>query len=177
LNAGVWFRRVRLVMISPDPRRSSPHSGRKSTYPPVQIPQATSHLDGQLHFASMNPLRQHRDSAIGHCQAWIAENYTIDQPVTHMMQISGLAQSTFTRRFRAATGYQPIEYVHALRVEEAKQLLEMSAKPVEEIGHEVGYDDPASFRRLFRRVTGLTPSEYRRKIGGLSVARNAELSG
>jgi hypothetical protein len=42
LKAGVWFRRVRLVMLSPDPRRSSPPSGRKSTYPPVQIPQATS---------------------------------------------------------------------------------------------------------------------------------------
>src|ERR1700676_2092027 len=42
LKAGVWFRLVRLVMLSPDPRRSSPPSGRKSTYPPVQIPQATS---------------------------------------------------------------------------------------------------------------------------------------
>ena len=79
------------------------------------------HLDGQLHFAGMGPLRQHRDSAIGHCQAWIAENYKIDQPVSRMMQISGLASSTFTRRFRAATGYQPIDYVQALRVEEAKE--------------------------------------------------------
>jgi hypothetical protein len=42
LKTGVWFRRVRFVMLSPDPRRSSPPSGRKSTYPPVQIPQATS---------------------------------------------------------------------------------------------------------------------------------------
>jgi len=150
--------------------------GRDEAIRAAKIHLIVEHLDGQLHFAGMGPLRQHRDSAIGHCQAWIAENYKIDQPVSRMMQISGLASSTFTRRFRAATGYQPIEYVQALRVEEAKELLETSARPVEQIGHEVGYEDPASFRRLFRRITGLTPSEYRRKIGGLSVGRIAELS-
>jgi transcriptional regulator GlxA family with amidase domain len=149
--------------------------GRDEAIRIAKINLITQHLDGQLHFAGMGPLRQHNDAAIGNCQAWIVENYKVEQPVTHMIQLSGLAPRSFTRRFRAATGYQPMDYVQAMRVEEAKQLLETSSKPVEQIGHEVGYEDPASFRRLFRRTTGLTPREYRRRIGGVSVARGAEL--
>src|SRR3546814_3727307 len=81
--------------------------------------------------------------------------------------LSGLKPRTFARRFRTATGYQPIDYVQALRVEEAKQILETEALGIEEIAESVGYDDPASFRRLFKRKAGITPASYRRKIAGL----------
>jgi transcriptional regulator GlxA family with amidase domain len=77
---------------------------------------------------------------------------------------SGLKPRTFSRRFLAATGYQPVDYVHTIRIEEAKQLLETGTVSVEEIGHIVGYEDPTFFRRLFKRKAGLTPAAYRRKF-------------
>ena len=60
-----------------------------------------------------------------------------------------------------------MDYVHAIRVEEAKQLRETSDISVEEIARAVGYEDPTSFRRLFKRKGGLTPVAYRRKFVGL----------
>jgi transcriptional regulator GlxA family with amidase domain len=63
-----------------------------------------------------------------------------------------------------------MDYVQALRVEEAKHLLESSARSVEEIGHQVGYEDPTSFRRLFKRRAGLTPASYRKKFAGILAA-------
>ena len=77
---------------------------------------------------------------------------------------SGLPKRTFDRRFRAATGYSPLAYIQALRVEEAKHALETSAVPVDAVGREVGYEDAASFRRLFRRLAGMPPGDYRRKF-------------
>ena len=75
-----------------------------------------------------------------------------------------MSESTFTRHFKAATGYTPLAYVQALRIEEAKQILETSEISVEDVALEVGYDDVPYFRQLFRRLTGLTPADYRRKF-------------
>lgn len=107
----------------------------------------------------------HDDRKIAACQTWIANNYRLDNPVARMIERSGLARSTFRRRFVEATGYTPIDYVHAVRIEEAKQLLESGDEPLDAIGQEVGYEDEASFRKLFKRVTGITPSEHRRRFG------------
>ena len=66
------------------------------------------------------------------------------------------------RRFKAATGVALIDYVHNLRVEEAKRLLETGPVPFDEISADLGYENPGFFRRLFKRSTGLTPGQYRR---------------
>lgn len=122
------------------------------------------HSDGQLPFAVLTPRVQQTDAVIGACQTWIAENPACQNPVASMTARSGLSPRTFARRFLAATGYHPVDYVHAIRIEEAKQLLETDAASVEEIGHIVGYEDPTFFRRLFKRKAGLTPTAYRRKF-------------
>ena len=75
-----------------------------------------------------------------------------------------MPKRTFDRRFKAATGYAPLAYVQAMRIEEAKQLLETQSDPIEDIAREVGYEDPGSFRQLFRRLVGMPPGEYRRKF-------------
>ena len=84
-----------------------------------------------------------------------------------MAERSGLKPRTFARRFRTATGYLPMDYVHALRIEEAKQLIETESVGIDQVGFSVGYEDPTFFRRLFKRRAGLTPAAYRRKFAGI----------
>lgn len=122
------------------------------------------HRDGQQPYASMVANVGHDDAAIRPCQSWLAEHYDQPDAVREAVTRSGLPKRTFDRRFRAATGYAPLAYVQSLRIEEAKQLLETSEGPIEEIAGQVGYEDTASFRRLFRRLVGMTPGDYRRKF-------------
>lgn len=118
---------------------------------------------GQLPFASMAKPRRHEDAAIARCQQWIASNYAGPNPVARMVAESGLLERTFKRRFKAATGYAPVDYVQSLRIEEAKQMLETSGEPADAIAFAVGYEDLAFFRRLFRRHAGITPAQYRQR--------------
>jgi transcriptional regulator GlxA family with amidase domain len=106
----------------------------------------------------------HGDGVVLKCQTWLAENYERAEVVTEVTRVSGLPKRTFDRRFKSATGYSPLAYVQALRIEEAKQMLETGSAPVDAIGREVGYEDAASFRRLFRRLAGMPPGDYRRRF-------------
>lgn len=122
------------------------------------------HREGQLPYASMIANAQHGDAVILRCQTWLGENYERPDIVAELVRRSGFPKRTFDRRFKAATGYSPLAYVQALRIEEAKHLLETGSQPIEEIAREVGYADLASFRRLFRRLAGMSPGDYRRKL-------------
>ena len=130
--------------------------------------------DGQLPFAALSRPRRHDDAVIAHCQSWIADHYALGNPVARMVRQSGLPERTFKRRFKTATGYAPVEYVQALRIEEAKQHLESTSAPVDVIAREVGYEDPTFFRRLFKRRTGVTPARYRQRFQ--SVLRPGRLT-
>lgn len=122
------------------------------------------HRDGQQPFASMVANVGHGDAAIRRCQGWLSEHYDHPDAIGELVRLSGLPKRTFDRRFRSATGYSPLGYIQSLRVEEAKQLLETSSDPIERIAQLVGYEDTASFRRLFRRLVGMAPGDYRRKF-------------
>jgi transcriptional regulator GlxA family with amidase domain len=128
------------------------------------------HDVGQQPFARLAHSRQTDDQVIARCQAWIAEHYCEPSPVAAMVDVSGLPERSFKRRFQQATGMSPLEYVHVLRMEEAKQMLEAGDAPVEAIAQEVGYEDAAFFSRLFRRHVNLTPAQYRQRFGGLRKA-------
>ena len=97
------------------------------------------------------------DAVINTCQDWLADNYRTPSPVAAMMAVSGLTERTFIRRFREATGMTPLDYVHALRLEEAKQMLETG--DLQRRGHRQrgGLRGHELLRRLFRRKVGLTP--------------------
>lgn len=122
------------------------------------------HEGGQLPFAAANRSLSGSDRAIARCQEWIALNYQEANPVQRMAEIAGLNIRTFARRFRAATGSTPIDYVQHLRIEEAKQMLETTADPIDDLSNLVGYVDPAAFRRTFRKLAGTSPAEYRRRF-------------
>lgn len=125
---------------------------------------------GQQPFASLTSFRQSSDAVINKCQDWLALNYRVHAPVTTMVMFSGLPERSFMRRFAKATGMSPLDYVHALRLEEAKHLLETTELPVEAIANDVGYEDTSFFGRLFRRKTGITPLQYRLRFGSLRRA-------
>jgi len=119
---------------------------------------------GQLPFAARVRPRQHQDAAVAAAQVWIAENYTCDNPVAEMTRVSGLTPRTFKRRFQAATGYAPLDYVQSLRIEEAKQMLETGDAAIDSVAGEAGYAEPAAFRRVFKRATGISPLQYRQRF-------------
>ena len=128
------------------------------------------HSVGQQPFARLACTRQVDDADIARCQTWLAENYDRRNPVGALVEFSGLAERSLKRRFQQATGMSPLEYVHSLRLEEAKHLLESGELSIEAIANEVGYEDTAFFSRLFRRKVKLTPAQYRRRFGALRHA-------
>jgi transcriptional regulator GlxA family with amidase domain len=132
----------------------------------------SGHSEGQSPYSVMTRPMESTDGPISDCQDWIADNYATTKPIEQMVERSGLNTRTFSRRFRAATGLSPIEFVQAIRVEEAKQMLETDALSIEEVGASVGYEDPASFRRVFKRNVGQSPAAYRKKFQRISqIAR------
>lgn len=124
---------------------------------------------GQAPFAARVRPRQHDDAAIAAAQDWIAEHVAEANPVAGMTTASGLTSRTFKRRFEAATGYVPLDYVLSLRMEEAKQMLETSDASIDAVAEEVGYAEPAAFRRIFKRATGISPVQYRQKFRRVAV--------
>lgn len=122
------------------------------------------HADTQAPYISFAPSTAHGDAVVHDLQQWLQEHYTVPKPVEEMARRSGLAHSSFTRRFKRATGRSPLEYVQQLRVEHAKRRLERTTDPIDAIASAVGYEEPPFFRRLFRRITRLTPGAYRRKF-------------
>lgn len=116
----------------------------------------SGHSEGQSPYAVMTRPMASEDGPISDCQGRIADNYAMAKPVERMVERSGLTVRTFSRRFKATTGFAPIEYVQALRIEETLS--------VDEVGASVGYGDSASFRRVFKRGVGLSPSAYRKKF-------------
>ncbi len=128
---------------------------------------------GQMPFASLLSRRKSADAVIGKCQEWIADNYGVASPVAELVRFSGLPERTFMRRFREATGMTPLDYVQALRIEEAKQMLETSDLAIEAVAAGVGYEDPSFFGRLFRRKVGMTLAQYRLRFGALRRALGA----
>ncbi|MDG5976753.1 AraC family transcriptional regulator [Hydrogenophaga taeniospiralis CCUG 15921] len=125
------------------------------------------HESGQQPFARLSASRQSDDAVITRCQLWVADHYGEPSPVAAMTRLSGLAERSFVRRFQQATGLSPLQYVHHVRLEEAKQLLEGSEDPIEAIAGQVGYEDAGYFARLFKREVNLTPAQYRRRFAGL----------
>ena len=121
------------------------------------------HNEGQLPFAALTVGRRHDDKLLTAAQLWVADNYANPNPVAAMAAQCGLTERSFLRRFRRATGQSPLEYVQTLRIEEAKQLLETTTMPLDDIAAEVGYTEPSAFRHLFRKLVGITPSAYRKK--------------
>lgn len=121
------------------------------------------HLDGQLTYASLTSACRHQDHLVADAQVRAALHYNTPSPVAAMAERSRLTERGFHRRFKKVTGQALVDQIQTLRVEEAKQLLETTAMPIDEISEEVGYSEPSSFRSAFRKRVGMSASAYRKK--------------
>lgn len=118
----------------------------------------------QRFYSSITPRLNHGDAAILRVQHWMQANGGKETALAVLAARAGLEQRTFLRRFLKATGLTSTDYAQRLRVNRARELLQFSQQPVETIAWEVGYRDPAAFRKVFHRVVGLTPGEFRQRF-------------
>jgi transcriptional regulator GlxA family with amidase domain len=116
-------------------------------------------------YAMFSSQKSHGDDGILRAQELIEHDTARVPPIRSLARHAGMSQRTFVRRFRAATGNTPREYVQRVRIEAAKRLLESGPSSVREVARRTGYEDVVAFRRLFVRGTGLTPVDYRARYG------------
>jgi transcriptional regulator GlxA family with amidase domain len=119
----------------------------------------------QAGFAIVPLKTGHSDENISSAQEWLHQNFHKNVPLETTARRVGMSLRNFVRRFKDATGDNPLEYVQKLRIAAAKRLLESNHRTMQEISDAVGYQDVAFFRGLFQRHTGVSPSAYREKFG------------
>jgi transcriptional regulator GlxA family with amidase domain len=119
----------------------------------------------QRFYSAFAPRLHHGDETVLQVQHWLQVHYATSPTVTALAARANLGERTFLRRFRHATGLTPTEYLQHLRVEKAREALELSMQAISEIAWMVGYQDEGAFRKVFRRITGLAPGDYRKRLG------------
>jgi transcriptional regulator GlxA family with amidase domain len=117
----------------------------------------------QSPFIIFHGLKDHEDKIIKAAQEYIEQNYSDKMVVDQIADKFNLTRRTFERRFKKATRHTVAEYIQRVKVEATKKQLEMGRKSVNEIMIAVGYTDLQTYRDVFKRITGMTPIEYRAK--------------
>ncbi|RDC54523.1 helix-turn-helix domain-containing protein [Pedobacter chinensis] len=119
--------------------------------------------ESQLAFMMFQGQKGHEDAKIKLAQEFIDGNYQEKITVDQLADMLALGRRSFERRFKSATKNTVIEYIQRVKVEAAKRSFESSRKNITEVMFDVGYTDNKSFRDVFKKITGLTPIEYRNK--------------
>jgi len=107
--------------------------------------------------------KQHEDEVIKEAQVYIENNPQEKISIDQLSSKFPVSRRQFDRRFIKATGNTPVEYVQRVKIESAKKAMETTRKTINEVMYEVGYSDVKAFREVFRKITGITPLEYRNK--------------
>ncbi len=118
----------------------------------------------QSAYAIFKGLRDHRDTKIWEIQDYIESHYSEHLGISYLANKAAMSRRTFERRFKAATGESPGDYIQQLRIEAAKRILEMEFDTFEQITLRVGYEDATTFSKLFSKRVGVTPTSYRNKF-------------
>lgn len=112
----------------------------------------------------------HGDETIKEAQAYIENNLQEKISMEALSSKLALGRRNFDRRFIKATGNTPVEYTQRVKMEAAKKALETSRKSINEIMYEVGYSDVKAFREVFRKITGMSPLDYRNRYNKETMA-------
>nr|WP_313665944.1 helix-turn-helix domain-containing protein [Brucella intermedia] len=118
----------------------------------------------QRYYSGFVPRLTHGDAAILKAQHFLQASEGKEARLSLLAAQAGLEERTFLRRFQKATGMTATDYAQRLRVAKAQELLQFGQLPVERIAWEVGYSDPGAFRKIFFRIVGLSPGEYRQRF-------------
>lgn len=125
----------------------------------------------QLFYSVFSPRLRHGDEAVLKVQHWLHKEGAREVNLAAMAACAGLAERTFLRRFRKATAFNPTEYCQRLRVGKAREILELTSRTIDQVAWDVGYEDAGSFRKVFQKVMGLKPGDYRRRFAPHGIAR------
>jgi transcriptional regulator GlxA family with amidase domain len=117
----------------------------------------------QSHFAVFKGQRQHRDDEILKAQTYIEENHHLPLNIDEIAEHTNMSKRNFIRRFKKATKNTPFEYLQRVKIESAKKALEKGAQNINLLMYDTGYNDIKTFREVFKKITGLTPKDYRQK--------------
>ena len=113
--------------------------------------------------------KPHSDHLIKQVQEFIEENFRQPLQISSLAAMINITPRTLNRRFQSCVAMRPIEYIQAVRIEQAKRLLELGDVSIKSLADQVGYEDISSFTRLFKRATELTPKEYQDKFSRLAI--------
>lgn len=119
--------------------------------------------ESQSSFLIFEGQKNHEDKQILEAQIYIEDNYKDKFTISELADRIALGRRSFERRFKRATNNTVVEYTQRIKIEAAKRKFELSNKNISEVMIEVGYNDNKSFRTIFKKVTGLTPVEYKNK--------------
>ncbi|MEQ8219931.1 MAG: helix-turn-helix domain-containing protein [Arenibacter sp.] len=125
--------------------------------------------ESQNTFAMFKGQKNHTDEAVLKAQGFIEAHFQEKMSVDELADKVSLARRSFERRFKLATNNTVLEYVQRIKVEAAKRSFENSRKNMNEVMFDVGYTDTKAFRTVFKKITGLTPIEYRNKYNKMAV--------
>lgn len=125
--------------------------------------------NNQAAFAMFTGQKDHKDKEILQAQEFIEVNYAEKISVDQLADSVAVSRRSFERRFKQATNNTVVEYLQRVKIEAAKRSFESSRKNINEVMYDVGYTDTKAFRTVFKKITGLTPIEYRNKYNKEAV--------
>ena len=126
--------------------------------------------NSQSAFTIFTGQKLHGDEMVQQAQSYIESKLHEKISVEHLSSKFAVGRRNFDRRFIKATGNTPVEYSQRVKIESAKKALETSRKTINEVMYEVGYSDVKAFREVFRKITGISPLEYRGRYNKEAVA-------
>jgi transcriptional regulator GlxA family with amidase domain len=119
--------------------------------------------DSFIDFNRMDRL-EHDDQLVARAQRWMEKHLHEPFNLTSLSRHLAVSNRTLSRHFKLVLGEPPLKHLQTLRIEVAKRLLEKKQLSIDAVSERVGYIDMSSFRQLFKRVTGVSPGEYRRRF-------------
>ncbi len=125
--------------------------------------------DSQAAFAMFQGQKNHTDQAIRRAQEYIDNHLQAKITIDELADLVALGRRSFERRFKQATNNSVLEYINRVKIEFAKRSFENSRKNFSEVMYDVGYTDTKAFRTIFKKITGLTPIEYRNKYNKMTI--------
>ena len=117
----------------------------------------------QNQFVVFNGQKDHQDTSILKVQEYIEDHYSEPLSIEALARDAAISSRNFVRRFKKATQNSPLQYLQRVRIEAAKKQIESSTLSIQEIMFNSGYSDDKSFRKIFKKYSGLTPLAYRKK--------------